>query len=145
MLHERHGSFEPDMATLIDKPNEILADELGITLEQADRVVDLIERARMEQTALSLGRIIGWLLAGNNMQIRVYALAFAAGLDQLNGLHSQSEVARKLNCTRALISHYVVSARDALGINIQKFRKSDTTRETYSEVQLSRRLYHPNR
>jgi hypothetical protein len=138
MLTERQASYEPDMAAAIDRPEEILADDLGITLDQAKAVMAMIERVRMEQTALALGRVVGWLLAGKHMQVRIYALAFAAGLDQLNGLHSQSEAARQLGVTRALISHYVTSARDAIGINVQKFRKSDRTRETFRQAQLNR-------
>ena len=132
------GSYSVDMASLIDKPDEILADELNFTLVHANRILAMIDREKTEFAALTLGRMIGWLLMGKHMQVRVYALAIAAGLDQLNGLPSQTEAARQLGVSRALISHYVVSAKDALGINVTKYRKADSTRETYRKTQLDR-------
>jgi len=85
-----------------------------------------------------LGRVIGLLLGAKNLAAQVHALAFAAGLDQLNGKRSQAEIARELGCTRALISHYVVGWADVLGLSITKFRKSESSRETYKSVQLNR-------
>lgn len=137
------GSYSVDMASLIDKPDEIIADELNVSLIQANRILAMIDREKTEFAALTLGRMIGWLLMGKHMQVRVYALAIAAGLDQLNGLPSQTEAARQLGVTRALISHYVVSAKDALGINVTKYRKADSTRETYRQTQLNRRKIPP--
>lgn len=86
-----------------------------------------------------LGRVIGLLLGAKNLAAQVHALAFAAGLDQLNGKRSQAEIARELGCTRALISHYTVGWADVLGISVTKFRKSESSRETFREVQLNRR------
>jgi predicted transcriptional regulator len=85
-----------------------------------------------------LGRVIGLLLGAKNLAAQVHALAFAAGLDQLNGKRSQAEIARELGCTRALISHYVVGWADVLGLSVTKFRKSEASRETYKSVQLNR-------
>jgi predicted transcriptional regulator len=77
--------------------------------------------------------VIGLLLSAKNLAAQVHALAFAAGLDQLNGKRSQAEIARELGCTRALISHYVVGWADVLGVQVTKFRKAESTRETYQE------------
>ena len=85
-----------------------------------------------------LGRVIALLLGAKNLAAQVHALAFAAGLDQLNGKRSQAEIARELGCTRALISHYTVGWADVLGISVTKFRKSESSRETYKSVQLKR-------
>jgi hypothetical protein len=132
------GSYSVDMADLLDKPDEIIADELNVTLVQANRILAMIDREKTEFAALTLGRMIGWVLMGGNVQVKIYALAFAAGLDQLNGLHSQSEAAKKLGITRSLLSHYVISARDALGISVTKYRKSESSRATYRDTQLKR-------
>lgn len=139
MLQDNHGCYTPDYAAAIDTAEEVLADELGISLAQAKAVLELFEAGAMERLGLMFGRTIGWLLQGKgkNMEVRIYALAFASGLDQLNGLPSQSEIARQLNVTRALISHYVVSAKDAIGIDVQKFRKSDRTRKRFRNAQLN--------
>jgi hypothetical protein len=83
--------------------------------------------------------VIGLLLSAKNLAAQVHALAFAAGLDQLNGKRSQAEIARDLGCTRALISHYVVGWADVLGLSITKFRKSEGSRATYKAAQLSRK------
>jgi len=140
VLHDHAGATEPDMAAAIDKPDEILADELGVSLAQARQILAIIERYRREELATALGAVIGWVLSGGNVVAKIYGLAFAAGLGQLNGLHSQAEAARKLGVTRALLSHYVVAAGDALiGLHDRekliclKFRKRDRTREIYAE------------
>jgi hypothetical protein len=99
------------------------------------------ERERKNMAGLAwemLGRVIGLLLSAKNLNAQVHALAFAAGLDQLNGKKSQAEIARDLGCTRALISHYVVGWTDVLGLVVTKFRKSEASRETYKSVQLNR-------
>jgi hypothetical protein len=142
VLHDHAGATEPDMAAAIDKPDEILADELGVSLAQARQILAIIERYRREELATALGAVIGWMLSGGNVVAKIYGLAFAAGLHQLNGLHSQSEAARQLGVTRALLSHYVVSARDAIGIRVTKYRKSDASRESYRRTQ--NRINHPN-
>jgi predicted transcriptional regulator len=64
------------------------------------------------------------------------AIAFAAGLDQLNGKMSQAQVARELGVTRALVSHYTVGVRDVLSgkrdtFDCTKFRKRNSSRETF--------------
>ena len=135
MLTNSAGAYWPDPADEIDKPDEIIADRFGLDLEQAADLIKLIEQEKTRHLATALGGMIGYLLMGGNPMARIYGLAFAAGLDQLNGLKSQSEVARNLGVTRALLSHYVVAARDALDINITKFRKSDKARETYANIQ----------
>jgi hypothetical protein len=142
VLHDHAGATEPDMAAAIDKPDEILADELGVSLAQARQILVIIERYRREELATALGAVIGWMLSGGNVVAKIYGLAFAAGLHQLNGLHSQSEAARQLGVTRALLSHYVVAARDAIGIRVTKYRKSDASRESYRRTQ--NRINHPN-
>jgi hypothetical protein len=99
----------------------------GITVRQK-------EKANMAGQAWEmLGRVIRLLLSAKNLNAQVHALAFAAGLDQLNGKKSQAEIARELGCTRALISHYVVGWADVLDLSITKFRKSENSRETYKE------------
>lgn len=138
MLYENQGSYEPDMAELIDKPEEIIADELGISIEAARRVVQMRQDDATAQSALALARVIGFLLNSKNLAAATYGLAIATGLDQLNGIKSQTEVAKKLKCTRALISHYTIAARDVLSgdghsIDVMKYRKRNETRQTYAD------------
>lgn len=138
MLYESAGSYTPDYAAEIDKPDEIIADEYGVSLETARRILKDRESAARGQQAEILSAIIGHLIAGNNLPAKVHSLAIAFGLDQLNGFHSQAEIARELGVTRALISHYVLGWRDVLSGGIPafdclKFRKHNETRKTYAD------------
>lgn len=128
--------YHHDYAGEIDQEHEVLADELGITPKQAMGVMEYRDRALREHQALILGRVIGLLLETANLPVMTHALAFAAGLDQLNGARSQSQVARELGVTRALMSHYVVGVRDVLSgkegaFDNLKFRKRNSARETF--------------
>ena len=136
------GAYEPDLASEIDSEEEILADLLGITPSQALRVKAWHEQECKKvggEHREAFGRVIAFLLQGKNLPVMVHALAFAAGLDQLNGKKSQAQIARELNCTRALVSHYVVGFADILGVQVTKFRKSESSREKFREAQLNRR------
>jgi hypothetical protein len=131
-------SYTPDFASEIDTEEEIIADRYGVSIETARQIIKDIEDAVRQCEATKLGSIIGALISGQNLAARVHALALAFGLDQLNGFQSQSDVARKLGCTRALISHYVVGWRDILDtdnthVDCTKFRKRNDTRKTFSE------------
>ena len=138
MLHENTGSYTPDFASEIDSAEEIAADEYGVSIDTARRILRDRETAVRHHQAEILGAIIGQLLAGNNLSVKVHSLAIAFGFDQLNGFHSQSEIARELGCTRALISHYVLGWRDVLSGDVPafdclKFRKRNETRQTYKD------------
>ena len=137
MLHDNQASYTPDMAALIDTEEETIADDLGVSLYTARKIIQMREDAVIRNQSLILARVIGLLLKSNNLPATVHALALASGLDQLNGVKSQAEIAREIGCTRALISHYVVSFRDVLsgkttGFDCTKFRKTNKTRETYA-------------
>lgn len=127
-------AYLPDMD--IDSPAELLADELGTTPAVAAKVIAMLESAETRSQALTLGKVVGLLLETNNLPVMAHAIAFAAGLDQLNGRKSQAEVARELGVTRALVSHYTVGVRDVLSgkrdtFDCTKFRKSNSSRETF--------------
>jgi len=139
MSKQQPDSYEPDMAALIDTAEEIAADEYGVDLPTAMRILsdrqDVVRRSQAEM----LAKVIGLLLQSRNPNVQVHALAIAYGMDELNGAHSQSEVARKLGVTRALMSHYVLGWRDLLagGIVVAfdnlTFRKRQGTRKTYAK------------
>lgn len=136
LAQQTGGAYWPDMADEIDSPEEILADQLGISVTAAVAVIAYREQALREHQALILGKVIGLLLETNNLPVMAHALAFAAGLDQLNGAKSQAKVAEELGVTRALMSHYVVGVRDVLSgkagaFENLKFRKSQSSRATF--------------
>lgn len=145
MLYENTGSYTPDIAAEIDTEEEISADEYGVSIKVARRILRDRQAAVRHHQAEILGAIIGQLLAGNNLSVKVHSLAIAFGFDQLNGFHSQSEIARELGCTRALISHYVLGWRDVLSGGVPafdclKFRKRNETRQTYRDKATSATL-----
>lgn len=138
MRTQPEPSYWPDVAEDIDRPEETLADALGVNPDTARRVMRHTEEEVKRSQALILGRVIGLLLESSNLPVMVRAIAFAAGLDQLNGAKSQAEVARELGVTRATISHYVVGVRDVLSgkasaFDITKFRKSNKSREVFKQ------------
>ncbi len=129
-------SYDPDIAGEIDTEEEIIADTIGITLSQARQVVTYRDDALKKNQAMVLGGVITLLLEAKNVPAVTHALALAAGLDHLIGAHSETAVAKKLGCTRALISHYVQAARDVLTTGVFKlecfkFRKSNASREVF--------------
>jgi hypothetical protein len=140
MNKKQPDSYEPDMAAMIDSAEEIVADDYGVTLAVARRILsDRQDVARRGQAEI-LANVIGLLIQSRNLNVQVHALAIAFGMDELNGAHSQSEVARELGVTRALVSHYVLAWRDVLAGGVgafafdnRTFRKRQGTRKTYAK------------
>jgi len=138
MMKKQPDSYEPDIAAMIDRPEEIMADKYGVSIAVALRIIaDREDLARRGQAQI-LSSVIGQLIQSRNINLQVHALAIAFGMDHLNGAHSQSEIAKELGVTRALVSHYVLAWRDVLAGGIgafdnRTFRKRDSTREIYRQ------------
>lgn len=137
MINDWQASYTLDMADEIDSEEEIIADNLGVSIAMARKIIAYRDSHSRRQQAEVLAGIIGMLLRTKNMPVMMHSLALAYGMDDLNGAHSQAEVARQLGCTRALISHYVTGWRDYLatgggGFDCLKFRKKNSTRATYA-------------
>lgn len=138
MIKKQPDSYEQNMAEMIDRPEEIMADEYGVSLAVARRILSDREDLARRGQAQILASVIGLLIQSRNLNVQVHALAIAFGMDQLNGAHSQSEIARELGVTRALVSHYVLAWRDVLAGGIgqfdnRTFRKRQGTRKTYAK------------
>ena len=139
MLHDSTGSYTPDMAAEIDSAEEIAADDYGVGIRIARRILADREAEVRRNQAETLARVIGMLLLAKNPRITIRCLALAFGFDSMNGYHSQSEVAKEEGVTRALISHYVLGWRDVLtggagSFDCMKFRKKQGTRETFRKA-----------
>jgi hypothetical protein len=127
---------DPDSAFDVDRPEWKLAEDLRLGLEEAERVhawhLSTIAREIEWAKAEQLNLIVSFLCKPTkNLRALVRGLALATGLAELNGTHSQAEVARELGVTRALMSYYVTTWADLLKINVFKFRKGSSSRETY--------------
>ena len=139
MITERQASYEPDMADLIDTEQEILADRYGVSLGAAAKIAKDMEKMQWEKTAQLLSSIFSILAGHKNLRVSVHGLLSALGADSLNGFRNQTEIAKDMGCTRALVSHYTVGWRDALSFqgfplaDCTKFRKGNASRATYAE------------
>ena len=94
MTKRQPDSYEPDMAAMIDRPEEIVADEYGVTLAVARRILTDRKDVERRGQAQILASVIGQLIQSRNINVQVHALAIAFGMNHLNGAHSQSEIAR---------------------------------------------------
>ncbi len=124
----------------VDRDEWKLAEELNLGFEESLRVLQwhqkVVEREVEWAKSEQLTRVVGFLIKPcKNLRVIVRSLALATGLAELNGTHSQAEEARKLGVTRSLISYYVTAWADLLGIDVFNFRKSSSSRETYSAAQ----------
>lgn len=114
-------SYCVDMADEIDSAFEIIADEYGVSLETAQRIIADRDRAVRTSDAEVLGNIIGMLLSAGTNPVILHSLALASGLGHLNGIKSEADVARQLGVTRSLVSHYVIGWRDILSGKTSSF------------------------
>lgn len=133
-------SYWPEMADRIDREVDLIAERLGVDPLLAHRIWEYKEEAVQEQARGEVARILSMVLSEfvrpcKNLRARVYGLIFAAGLDQANAIHSQAEVARKLGCTRALISHYTTEWADKFRLGVFKFRKAERSRAVFQKAQ----------
>jgi hypothetical protein len=134
------SAYTPDIAGEIDTEEEILAEELECSVVVARRVIIKLRQERDNHAGNSrelFVRVISKLLE-HPSRASIYGLACAGGLDEVNGFHSQAEIARMLNMERASISHWVTAWSDYLSegsdkFTITKFRKRDESRQTFQK------------
>ena len=139
MLTDAQASYTPDIAAEIDSEEEILADDLGVTISQARRIIRMMKSATNQGTSSRLAHFISTLAQSDHPAFELDCIMLAAGLDQLNGAKSEREIADKHNVTRALVSYHVCGWSDTLSgkggrnFDITKFRKRNATRQIYAE------------
>ncbi len=139
MLYDNQASYEPDMAAEIDKEWEILADEWGVSIDTALEIIRWGDRRAVARQAEGICSFFNvFRQKGVNQPLLLDCFALAAGLDSLNGVKTQTQIAEEHGVTRALVSHYVIGIRDLLSgghgnFDVYKFRKRNETRQTYRE------------
>lgn len=151
-------TFEPsyvtDFAAAIDQPREVLAEVLGISPEQAGRVIawaqGALDSARNESKAQTMAMVLAELVPAKpgNLSAIIGGLLLASGAASVNGMRSQADVARNMeetkrcpHCTkkitmtvtRALICHYTNRWADKLGLKSLRFRRGDENRDACRE------------
>ena len=151
------ASYTPDMAAECDSESDELAEEffwfvknnIPASKMQVDWLVmkeviscagrwgiTVQERERKNLSGLAwemFGGVFTFILGAKNVKACVYGIAFAFGLDQLNGTKSIAAAAKEMGVTRALLSHYKRAAGDFFSIYITKFGKSQEAVARYQE------------
>lgn len=130
---------------MIDLPRQVdtLADEFREKFEMDQEAalplaawsIHEIERRALQYKSRLLSKLVGGLIDAENPKLMVAGLAFAAGLDALNGLGTQREYARKIHVTPAALSKVVKLWQLALEMTTSAHQKSAASCKTYSEVQ----------
>ena len=118
-----------DMAA-VDDDDEVMivADKFNVPITLAKDIIawrnDTIEAVVMRKNVDGIKTIVAWLLQEANIKIAAGALAFAAGLDALNGIGSQSEFALRIGVTRAAVSKKVRIIKTFLNLPVNPHMKS---------------------
>ena len=130
--------IETDIASAIDTPAEELAEFFNISLELANRILswhdDKVKSSIRSHESQFLGIIVGGLLSSNNPKLAAAGLAFAAGLDALNGLGCQREYARRNGLSPSAVSKVVKAWQRGLNLHPSAHQKSESACQTYSSV-----------
>jgi hypothetical protein len=136
-MREREQSDTWDPGSL-DRPEELLAEECGLSVAQALRVLEWIERNRPAERAGNAELIavirLFWRY-GSNGKMLALALAFAAGLDRQLPFRSMREAAAASGYTVAALSKLVRTVQDSLGLPRTGHNKSDEAAATFAAVQ----------
>jgi len=112
LVAQLENAYEPDIAAQLDTLAEALAERFGVPLPTAQQFVawhkSELRRLTLERLLEVLAQIAGVLMwRCKNHEARAWGFAFALGMaHRNNGVRDMSHLARKLNCTVALISHY---------------------------------------
>jgi hypothetical protein len=138
MIREPH--YFDDHSEL-DHEVDLICEQLGVAPGLARQIKDYKDAAVAESVDWEVAQILAKVLSEftrpcKNLRARVYGLIFAAGLDEANSIHSQAEIARQIGCTRALISHYTTDWADKIRLGVFKFRKAESSRQTFRAAQL---------
>jgi hypothetical protein len=154
-------SETPDMSAILDSVEELLAEDLNLSVDQARRVLEW-QNSRHHDLRVAgeeLHQILVWLTAPANRNsgeiagvwgamdasqesadrickrfaVRVLALIWMVAPELLGGI-SQVEIARRIKCTRALVSFYCTSFSRRFSY-LGRGCKSLAARSTFAAVQ----------
>lgn len=136
------ASVEFDPADVIDEHAETLADEFGITLPLARRILEWhlegVEAALRIHEADLLAIVVGGLLASDNVRIATAGLAFATGMAATSGLGTQAQFARSAGVSRTIVSRSTLAWKRQFNLRANVGQKSDEACATYSAVNRER-------
>jgi hypothetical protein len=141
--HEQEDIADSDLARTEDRVEESLEETLAelfnLTAAKAQtiakwhrqKVAALSEQGNADQ----LARIIGPFLRESNPKIAVAGLAFALGMDALNGLGTIRQYAKRIGVSAEAISKKQVFWRKELNLPLSANGKSESARKSLSKAQ----------
>ena len=133
---------DPDIAAALDTETEIIADQFGVDLPAAARILAwhaaAMAHAMLTREADLLAVVVGGLLASKNVRIASAGLAFASSMAAVNGLGSQAEYARSIGVSRTILSKSAKAWQRQLNLHTSPFQKSEAACTTYSAVAKAR-------
>lgn len=138
--HEPSESWDPGS---LDAPEEELAEQLGLSVDQARRVLAWAgQRHQTEAVHAGAQELIAVIRLfwryGTNSRMLALALAFAAGLDRQLPFRSMREAAAANGYTVAQLSKLVRTVQDSLGLPRTAHNKTDESSAVFSAVQKER-------
>jgi hypothetical protein len=129
-------TWEP--AEDLDQEHEQLAEQLGVSLDTARKILtwkeEAVEQALEHREGELLAVVVGGLIAARNVKVSTAGLAFAAQLAGVNGFGSQTEFAKKHGLSRQAISKVTKAWQRDLNLKKSVHQKSDKACETYSRI-----------
>lgn len=146
--------YSVDFAAVCDSPAELLAEELGLTVEQAARVISWAESRALPDRADGIREVVTLLLPGargGSVEARVGGLAAATGILARTNLSSMSALAdhltQRFRCsacgstntrtiTRASLSHWATTFTDRLGLHNYRICRDQTARSNSRKARL---------
>jgi hypothetical protein len=127
------------MATACDTMEDILAEQFDVSLDIARRIAhwhtSVVERESDERKAAVIARIAGTFLNASNAKLSSAGLAYAVGLDSLNGLGTMAEYAATIGVSRQAVSKVAKQWQAELGLPNSAHMRTEDACQTYSEVQ----------
>lgn len=136
-MSEMEDGYLPDFADEVDRRNPwwLIAEKFDVSEALARRIWEDQQEALSAEKEFIAAHVLSEIASEmirpcKNPRARAFGLMFAAGLDELNGVHSQAEVARELGMTRAAISHWTGYWRNKVRLVVEKFGRNGA-RESY--------------
>ncbi len=157
-MAEHHADFRsnPDIAAAVDSLADQLREQFGLTspaaaqfgisgaqldaflrfqLRQCERIAAWHEeQVRLEnqrQAAMTLGRVVGFLLLPGNLRLRAHGLAHAARMAKRNGLTSLRASAIACGVTQTAMCNVAWKCVELLGLPPLEGAKSGEAKEKY--------------
>jgi hypothetical protein len=128
-----------NMGDHCDSLHENLAEQFKIPVAIAKKIaawhLAVVEREGEERKAAVVARIAGAFLNASNVKLTSAGLAYAAGLNSLNGLGTMAEYAASIGVSRQAVSKVAKQWQEELSLPNSSHMRDEEACKTYSAVQ----------